>query len=246
MLLAGFFGLVLTRGPVLRTQLGESREVTLADGSVVTLAPASELSVEMSDRERRVVLSRGDAFFHVAKNPRRPFVVYTKAARIRAVGTAFGVQTDANRVVVSVVEGRVAVSGDRSLERVRGRATPPPAAVSVAADEQVTVEASGDPGVVRKINGATELAWASGQLIFEDEEVATVVSRFNRYNRTQIVIQWPELARRRVSGVFKADEPTSFVSLITSMTGVSAVHEGDRLIVIGPAAVRRPDSTVPN
>src|SRR6266702_633599 len=92
---------------VIRTQLSERREVSLADGSEITIAPDSEIHVSLGPRERLIVLDRGEAFFHVSKDPHRPFVVDAGHARTRAVGTSFSVERWQDSVVVTVVEGRV-------------------------------------------------------------------------------------------------------------------------------------------
>src|ERR1700722_7481086 len=67
------------------TQMGERREMTLADGSLLDLAPDSEVVVRYRQRERLIALNRGRALFRVAKNPNRPFIVQAASTRVRAV-----------------------------------------------------------------------------------------------------------------------------------------------------------------
>src|SRR6266853_725122 len=97
------------RGQVIETQRGERRQVALADGSLVQVDPETRLRVNYESRTRRVILERGRALFHVAKNPERPFLVQADDTTVRAVGTAFAVEQGADAVVVTVAEGRVAV-----------------------------------------------------------------------------------------------------------------------------------------
>jgi transmembrane sensor len=98
------------RGQVIETERGERREVILADGSVLEVAPGTRLRVKYAEAERRIYLDRGRALFHVAKNPNQPFVVQSEATTVRAVGTAFGVERGAQGVIVTVSEGKVSVS----------------------------------------------------------------------------------------------------------------------------------------
>lgn len=92
------------------TETGEQRTVTLVDGSVVQLNSRSRLRVSFSEQVRRVELLDGQALFEVAKNPARPFVVESGKTSVQAVGTQFDVYRKSTGTVVTVLEGRVAVS----------------------------------------------------------------------------------------------------------------------------------------
>jgi transmembrane sensor len=96
-------------GGVIQTERGERREVALADGSVVQVDPETRLRIKYEERVRRVFLDHGRALFHVAKNTERPFLVESNNTIVRAVGTAFAVEQQANAVLVTVAEGKVAV-----------------------------------------------------------------------------------------------------------------------------------------
>jgi transmembrane sensor len=106
------------RGQVIETQRGERREVALADGSVVHVDPETLLRVNYESHSRRVVLERGRALFHVAKNAERPFLVRADGTTVRAVGTAFAVEQGPDAVVVTVAEGKVAVFPSHSSPAV--------------------------------------------------------------------------------------------------------------------------------
>ncbi len=99
------------RGQWIMTDRGERREVVLDDGSILQVDPQTRLNVRFTESQRRVVLSQGRAVFRVARNPQRPFRVEAGDTTVRAVGTAFGVDRRVqDRVIVTVSEGRVAVS----------------------------------------------------------------------------------------------------------------------------------------
>ncbi len=227
-----------TTGATLRTAAGERREVTLADGSIVSLAPASEVRVRFASTERDLWLLRGEAFFRVHKNPQRPFIVEVNGNRVRAVGTAFGVRREQADAVVTVVEGVVSVSAGQAPSLPAGQA-PAAAPLLLGANQQLRIPNDGTRPSVKVINGSIEVAWTAGELIFDDEALSDVVRRFNAHNRLQIVIMDSVLAARRVSGVFRASDPESFVTFIQAAGGVPAPpiarREGDR-IYVGEAA----------
>ncbi len=219
---------------VIRTQAGERRELTLADGSVVDVAPSTELSVRMEDTQRLIKLTRGQAFFHVAKNPNRPFIVDAGDTHVRAVGTAFNVTRSAAGVTVTVVEGQVAVIREpSSVPSAIASKTSRSADILLSANEQVLMTpAAATP--VREVNGAAEVAWTVGNLVFNDETVAEVVRRFNLYNHAQIQILDQALAARRVSGVFEATDPESFIAFVRS-TADEASDQHDVIRLDAPA-----------
>jgi transmembrane sensor len=225
---------------VLRTQLSERREMTLADGSVVDLAPDSELVVRYRSHERLITLNHGEALFHVARNSRSPFIVQAALTRVRAIGTVFNVERGDQGVSVTVVEGRVAVSpptGPRSGDAPTG---PGVAALSLGADEQVSISPTGRPSAVRKVRSEDQVGWARGQLVFESETIAEIAHRFNLYNRTQIQVLDPDLAARRISGMFRASDPGSFVAFVQSIAGAEVAQPDSNHITLGSPARPNP------
>lgn len=214
------------------TAPGERREVTLADGSVVRVGPMTTLRARFTERERRVVLSRGDALFRVAKDPTKPFLVETDHTRVRAVGTAFGVERQGDSVIVTVEEGRVSVT--QAVVTSAPSSTPaiPPTEISLGADQQIVVPQIGPMGRIRKVDSRRELSWSDGRLVFEHASVAEVVERFNRFNRVQMQVLDPQLAARPVSAVFDASDPDAFVVFLESVANVRVTRPSPNMIVI--------------
>jgi transmembrane sensor len=218
------------------TRPAERRELTLSDGSVVQLAPDSSLRVRLEPHSRRVVLIRGEAFFRVAHDSQRPFIVEAEYASVQATGTAFAVDRGANTVVVTVAEGSVAVRRTRPPLNPFAEAVPVDTrAVAVAAGEQVAVPRAGGSTATHPVDTTRELAWTVGHLIFDHDRVLDAANRFNRYNRTQIRIADEVIANKRISGVFDSSDPQSFVSFIASIFAVRVERTADEQIVIGAA-----------
>jgi transmembrane sensor len=221
----------------IETGTAERREITLADGTVVDLGPETTLRLRFDERERRIVLKRGDALFQVAKEARRPFLVRAERTSVRAVGTAFGVERRPDSsVVVTVAEGRVAVTrGDGTSLPFIGE-PPPLEEIALTAGQQVDVPQTGAMGSVREVDSTRELAWVEGRLIFDDEVLSEVIRQFNRHNVVQIRLQDDALASRTISGVFSSSDPESLIAFLQSAIQVSIVRDGARLIVVQRAA----------
>jgi transmembrane sensor len=124
---------VLSQRYVYTTDIGEQRSIRLDDGSVVDLNSRSRIRVQYTEHQRSVELQEGQALFHVAKNPSRPFVVHTDSTNVRAVGTEFDVYKRRSGTTVTVLEGRVAVvahplngGAENTPEGASGRASSDP------------------------------------------------------------------------------------------------------------------------
>lgn len=88
-----------------------NQKVYLKDGSVVTLFPGAELSVEKSfPADTRVVALKGDAIFSVAKSKKHPFIVRADGFSTKVLGTVFKITQSGNDKAVDLYEGKVAVS----------------------------------------------------------------------------------------------------------------------------------------
>lgn len=220
------------RGQIIETELAERRQVMLNDGSVVQLEPETLLRVQFADQERRVALERGRALFRVAREAERPFLVSTEHATIRAVGTAFGVEIDAHGVVVTVAEGKVAVVRSRA-GAASDQKPVHPNDVLLSAGQQITVQSTGVIETVRAVDTSRALAWAQGELVFENATLADVIAEFNRYNRNPLRISDERLAARRVSGVFRATDTETLLAFIQQGGGDIRIERTDEGIVIG-------------
>jgi transmembrane sensor len=184
------------------TDVGEQRLVRLRDGSTVELNSRSLVRVHFSDRERQVELIEGQALFHVAKDRARPFIVRSDALQVRAIGTQFDVNRKRSGTVVTVLEGRVAVSGAFRTTAVEP-ANPPPA-LSLGAGEQVTVTRKVVAQPVRT-NVSAATAWTQHRLVFESAPLAEVAEEFNRYSPRALIVEDAASEPLRLSGVFSTD-----------------------------------------
>jgi transmembrane sensor len=212
------------------TQIGEQRSVPLEDGSLVYLNTDSDLTVDLSGPERRITLTKGEARFTVAKDPKRPFIVSTKHASVRALGTIFNVQTGGERTAVSVIEGRIEVTGQAEMTSLRGMQA------QNSGHMMQLVLRTGEQAMVTQLGRVVRdnvsridrvMAWPNGQLAFRDEPLIDLVTDFNRYHRLPLRISDPELAAHRVSGTFDAYDRLSLIQFLERYEGVRVLTAPD-------------------
>ena len=217
-----------------RTAIGQQAAVTLPDGSSVTLNTDTVVRTRADKGRRLVYLDRGQAFFRVAKDRSRPFVVTAAGRTVTALGTAFDVRVDKGVLKVVLVEGKVRV------EAIGPAVAPPGGAASkgrgplaAIASEPVATELG--PGSqlvaiadtdwrVTRTDVARETSWLNGQIVISDEPLGEVIEELNRYSRRKIVLEDPQLATTRVSGIFRPGDLDGF-ALALKTSGMAQVGQ---------------------
>lgn len=209
---------------IYQTAVGEQLTVSLPDGSNVSLNTDSRLRLAYTNAERRLILEKGQALFHVAKGQLRPFIVQALDHIVTAHGTTFDVRIASDRKVkVALVEGVVSVAETR-------RGAPPPVKlqpkdVLIASDDKASV--TRDPQVEH------EISWREGMIFFEDETLEQATSEVNRYVQTPIILRDERLKEIRISGAFRTGETGAFIEALQAEFPVRVVERGNDKIVLG-------------
>ncbi len=189
-------------GTTYSTGMGEIRKIPLEDGSTATINSASRMNVVLAERRREVRLTRGEAWFQVAKDARRPFLVEAGEVTVRAVGTAFAVRRRDGGADILVTEGVVEAwtrtVGGRRLRLTAGQRA------FVGDDGRATIASDTPSGVDRA------LAWRGGSIDLNGQSLAEAIAEFNRYNRRRLVLADAALAQEQFDGVFRTDDPEGF------------------------------------
>ena len=226
------------RADVYQTALGERRTVTLSDGSRIALDSDSLLKVRLGERARLIDLVRGQARFDVAHDARRPFTVHARDKTVVATGTSFNVDLMGANVIVTLIEGRVSILQDRPVHFSAAAAQPAPVLVAkLVAGQQLIApgfapgqpEASIAPVLLQKASIERATSWETGQLVFDNEPLATVVARVGRYSDRPIVAD-ENVSGLKVSGVFDAGDLTTFVDAVQRVLPVAAETTQDGAI----------------
>ena len=193
------------------TGIGESREVTLSDGTHLVLDTDPAIDVRFDAHQRRLHLLRGGVLITTAKTPdARAFSVMTQEGLSYPLGTRFSVQQHSDSTQVAVYEGRVALERRGSDERA-----------TLDAGQQAAMSADGvTPPAPLEPAG---LARFQGRLVAEGMRVSDVVDILARY-RHGVVRCAPEVADRRVSGVFSLQDTDRALASLADALSLKVVY----------------------
>lgn len=222
--------------PLYATAIGERKPVALSDGSKVLLNTDSRIQVEYTSQERVVRLLQGEAYFEVAHNRERPFLVYAGANVVRAVGTAFSVHVQKRDVAVVVTEGTVELSSvPNAIDAARHGAPEPQTIklVAITAGQGATVDQQVEAiETIKPTEVTRKLSWREGTLSFSGEPLEQVVEEVSRYTPVRIVISDPMIRDVAVGGYFKAGETEAMFEALETSFGVRVTRVNDRLVYL--------------
>lgn len=205
---------------------GEEYQLALADGTQVWLNSESVLKypVTFSGNKREVEL-KGEAYFEVAHNAEKPFLVSTTEMNVTVLGTCFNISAypDDEAVHTTLVEGRVKVYnniGERSEEIL----SPNQQFVYSKTDNQVHVDI---------VNAKFYSAWKDGAFTFVDEPLSSIMKKLERWYDIRIFFQGQDVQSLRFSGKLKRFETCNEVLEVISKTShVNFEIRGDRNVII--------------
>lgn len=219
---------------VLSTAKGEFRKVPLQDKSIATINSGSQIEVAFTEKQRTVNLRKGEAWFEVAKDRTKPFVVEAGEARIRAVGTAFSVRRFTNGTEVLVTEGKVEVWGQGRAAQRR---------LLIEGDRAFLAQNASAISVSRQpVEVHRKLAWREGKVILKNQTLDDAVADFNRYSPKTIVIVDAALREKRLFGQYKLDAPELFARDVSTVLDVPVAITADT-IFIGRQQAEVPDGS---
>lgn len=212
------------------------QHLSLPDGSLIELKDDAVVTADFTGPTRAVSLKRGTAYFHVAKDAKRPFIVSAGGLAVRAVGTAFTVGLADKELTVLVTEGCVRV--DESGSAVRSISTPTTRPlVSVGAGNSVVLPVAAPaaaPPLVRAVAEADLLEqtnWRLPKLEFSGTPLREIVGQMNQYNRRQFVLDDTATGDLRVSGILRADKMDTLAEMLGTDFGVQVERVGDEIVL---------------
>jgi transmembrane sensor len=221
------------------TAVGETRRVTLEDGTTVLLNTGTRVSISFSPRMREVNLLRGEATFNVAHHVTRPFIVNAGRRRFQAMDTQFNLRTlTAENVELTVIEGQVKVldAPPRLPDSpARRRDIVTYGEQTVSASEEALVE----PGFqsvshIESSEVAARLAWQQGLLIFEDKALQDALAEVERYTHAKFVLPNAQLGLLRVSGSFRTGNVNAVRLALRQKFGLASRQDTRGRILLSP------------
>lgn len=218
----------ISKGTVLIASKIENSMMKLQDGTTVILEKGSELTIFPSFnkvKKREVELS-GKAFFDVAHDDSKPFIIHSGKVKTTVLGTAFDITSRPNsdRVVVNVIRGRVKV--EDSSRRW---------ATILPKNFQVEFFGTEAPRKVR-VDAAKELAWNQSDLEFNDISLGDAKSRLEQQFGYKIAIDDALLKKATFSYSMRRKEPMeSFMKSICAFIGADySIDHKNKIISIQP------------
>jgi len=216
-----------------KTNTGELRDLALSDGSKVRMNGESSVLLGFEETSRYIKLEKGEAFFEVAHDPGRPFIVEVGGVLVRAVGTAFNIDHNSEGVMVTVMEGTVQVSlvSEGSQNKISLSDTVwKESGVMASRGEQVAVHMSNSEITnINNIQGNNVTAnfvrtniitpnqavsWGGGILHLNGEILAVAVERINRQSHKKIAFADVNIANYPIYGSFRINDINSFINAI--------------------------------
>ena len=200
---------------VYTTSAAQRAEITLNDGTRITLAPESRLRVAADfGTERRDLYLEGEAFFDVAHDAARPFTVYAGNASAHDIGTAFAIRSypSDHAVQIAVREGVVAMSGIGPL----------------AAGDVGTLASDGRTAVRHGADVGALLGWLDGKFAYTDAPLGRVVEDLHRWHGAEVVIRDSSLAALLFTGEMNGLSTPSALDLVAKTLGLRVRRDGER------------------
>lgn len=222
-----FYAIFKNNSNIISLQTGtESNTLiqTLNDGSVVYLANNTTFSYpeQFSSDERRVNL-KGEAFFDVAPNPKKPFRIETDKVIVEVLGTAFNVKSENDDFFELVVERgkvRVTLKSDPSQTQI------------VLPGEKIST----NNNLLTKVKNenANYFAWKTKQMQFKDESLINVINVINKNYKSNIKLLNQDLADRRLTVTFYNNSLNTITELICLSLNLKKEEQPDSTIIIKP------------
>lgn len=189
------------------TPRAHQQQIILADGTKVWLNAASSIRFPSAFRDdHRVVEISGEAYFEVARDESRPFVVKVKDMRVEVLGTHFNVMAYADEpsARTTLLEGSVKV--------IKGTV-----AVLLKPGQEALLDGQGKMRLIRNVNPYEAVAWKNNLFWFDSDNVQTVMTRLSRWYNVDIRIEGhiPDL----FTGSIPRDLPFSKVFEVLQKTG---------------------------
>ena len=202
---------------------GEYR-IVLSDGSKVWLNSDSRLRFPSPfSGDKRTVFLEGEAYFEVAHDTQKPFVVSTEDMSIRVLGTKFNVKAYAEdeAVYTTLVSGSVRTNNKQSTY-----------STLLSPNEQCIYYPGNNRMETRKIDPQTFLGWVQGRFIFENETLEEILKQLGRWYDTEIFYQNPRVAKYRFTGnVDRFDQISTLLHMIEKTYPVSFTINGRTIVV---------------
>lgn len=211
-----------------QTDIGQTRELSLEDGSTITLASGSRVAVSFSEQKRNVELQKGEAFFDIAADPARVFQVRAAHMNVEVLGTRFNINTHKRTVLLTVSEGLVNVTDVRQQQKREDRQP-----IQVVAGSQLNMPQDRTrPLRIEHVKAETAGAWRRGLLVYDHAALSNVLEDLARNFGLTLEVIDPDLNNIPVTAAFQMDAGKGIVAILSEVLNVEVVWQTPNRAII--------------
>jgi len=197
-----------------KAAFGTQSKVELSDGTIVYINSGSELSFpnSFSDKNNRKVKLSGEAYFTVAKNKEKPFIVETNKLQVKVLGTSFNVDAypDNSDVIIALVEGQIAIQHLNEKDQ-KNIAVMKPNQIATYNINSANLCLTSENDLSKYID------WKEGKIVFSNDPINIVMKKLENWYNVEIELANKKLEKYRFTGTF-INEPIENILSILSMT----------------------------
>lgn len=204
------------------TPNGARTHFKLPDGSVVWLNAGTQLTFsDFGSKDRQVALN-GEAYFEVARDEKRPFIISTKFGKVKVFGTSFNVKAYYDDLFATTVEsGLVSVSSNEPSEEV-----------FIHPGEQAVLALNADHLCIKNVETQIFTCWKDGVLIFKKDALEDIVTKLERWYNVDIVLAPNmELKNYRFTGNIEMESLPEVLELIRITAPIKYSYDAKKRIV---------------
>ncbi len=205
-----------------RTAPGQTRAITLADGTRIRLNAASQITVRLGKDVRRVEMADAEAAFDVTHDAKRPFLIAVGDRQVRVVGTEFNLRHREGKVALTVRRGTVEVRPADALASAPTRVTVGQQLAHVEGQPLQTLTAA-EPEVA--------FAWTNGQLIYRNQPLSEVAGDLSRRFAIPVRVADPQTAALRFTGVLVTDREADVLRRLEAFAPIRAEQTGATVVL---------------
>ena len=209
-----FYSLTNTNLTTVSALKGERKEIMLSDGSRVFLNSNSSISYKDDFSERRNITLNGEAFFRVAKNAKKPFIVTSNTTEIKVLGTSFNINsTKKNKTTVSVNTGKVLVRSKTKLKD----------SVILTKNQQVSF-LNHKPLKVSHNDSDDLMAWTKNIIVLKHETLDNTAKILENWYNVSIDIQDKHIKTETISGKFNNETLKNVMASIAMLKDLKITY----------------------
>ncbi len=210
-----------------KTNIAETNEMILPDGSKVTMNARSKLTYLKKDfgKTSRIVSLEGEAFFEVRKNPAVPFIIKLDGAEVKVLGTSFNVRAykDMDKIEVTVAEGRVTLY-EKGLEQKH---------IVVVKGEKAIFNKSLKLVQKRQNDDRNFISWKTRLIVFDNDSLSLISKTLSNVYHKNFVIQNPKLNHCPITTTFENKDLQTVLNVLKSTLDITIKEEDDAIYIMG-------------